>query len=794
MAEIRDQGAQPTYMEQYLLDLQTIFQDAFGANLDTAPETPQGQVIDSLSLKFARVDQEVISVANGASPYTANNQQLDDLLSWLAFRREGSTAAENRESNEQFFARYRRQAFRHAQATESAIRARINEVAAVRKAEVIHNRRANAITSRGVTVPSRSLWIIVLGGDPEDIGSAIATTAAPGPLFFGGPPASYTGTANIGTVAVLKRIVAGTLTTDGVDVTLDFSVITATDELPVRNAAASIIQTALRGTSDTRLDGVTVAYNGAQFVVTLEDVDRGEFEREFTGTAARALGLDEAEAWWPVRHRHDGGSVESVRFARPESIPVSVNLTIVADETFPGDGHTRVIEALVAEVASWDIGQSANRFDLGDAALTVPGHRVATLTVSPATGSGPVDRWQVPVASFLTGGLSTLQGLHEIGNTGTTGLLYDGAPVTLVVPNARYHGTEQVASLTASTYNGSSSIANVATLKSRGATNTLTFEGVSFTADFSGIVSTVEAEVRTACANIMQRSLRLAAAAYGPAVEALTRAQVSYDITSRVFRVHLPAGDIAGHLGGTNASDLGLEAGTHFGTTAYTAANLSFEGFLFTVDFSTAATIDNLATLTQVALRAAIAADARLTGVTVVREGGALSVQLAVPGAISVGIEGSEAHLLGFRPLRDTVLSPSPEEVATVIQTALRETAINSADPATHIFTDVVVGFTTVPDAVGPGGALRLRIDASDATVTNASSTSRSLGYFTTDAGWTPGATLGWANPSSAMGLTQVAGGVIGPSGGIVLRGIGAEDIVTLAVEQVTLTVQQATI
>ena len=67
MATVDESGITPTTLSEYVVILNQLFKDAFGEDLIVEPETPQGQLINLLAFRFARIDETIVKVAAGMS-------------------------------------------------------------------------------------------------------------------------------------------------------------------------------------------------------------------------------------------------------------------------------------------------------------------------------------------------------------------------------------------------------------------------------------------------------------------------------------------------------------------------------------------------------------------------------------------------------------------------------------------------------------------------------------------------------------------------------------------------------
>ena len=121
----------------------------------------------------------------------------------------------------------------------------------------------------------------------DSSGAATSVSAA-----FTGTESDELGLDTATIVNGVDAIVSGTVTFLSQTVTgLDFSAVTDYD------GVAAVVQTGLRGTSETDLDEVEVAYDGSAFVVTLPLDSSGvatSVSAAFTGDDADELGLDSA--------------------------------------------------------------------------------------------------------------------------------------------------------------------------------------------------------------------------------------------------------------------------------------------------------------------------------------------------------------------------------------------------------------------------------------------------------------------------------------------------------------------
>ena len=97
MAEVTSNGIVQKTESEYIQEIQDSWKEIFGENLNTDPDTPQGQLINLLGLIAGQFDQQIVDVGRSLDIFQAQGQQLSDLTSILGtFRRDAaksSTAA-----------------------------------------------------------------------------------------------------------------------------------------------------------------------------------------------------------------------------------------------------------------------------------------------------------------------------------------------------------------------------------------------------------------------------------------------------------------------------------------------------------------------------------------------------------------------------------------------------------------------------------------------------------------------------------------------------------------------------
>ena len=91
MPTVNAQGITPTTLPQYVTKLGGVWTTALGADLSLATETPQGQIIDGLSIVLSEVDEGVVALGNSYSLDRASGVAQDDQADLLNVERRRAT-------------------------------------------------------------------------------------------------------------------------------------------------------------------------------------------------------------------------------------------------------------------------------------------------------------------------------------------------------------------------------------------------------------------------------------------------------------------------------------------------------------------------------------------------------------------------------------------------------------------------------------------------------------------------------------------------------------------------------
>ena len=409
---------------------------------------------------------------------------------------------------------------------------------------------------------------------------------------------------------------------------LDFSDVTDYDDV------ASVLQTALRATSSTDLDNAEVTYDStaSAFVVTLPlDSSTGVVPTSsaaFTGTESDELGLDTATIV---------NGVDAI---------VSGSVTLL-DETFSSLDFSAVTDyddvasvlqdalraASVTALASVEVAYQGGVFvviiplDSQGAATSVSGaftgDTADELGLDTATIVDGVDTIKSGTVTFLS---QTLTGLDFSAVTdyddvasvlqtalrGATSTTLDAVEVAYNSDTSAFVVTIPLAAdgsataVTAAFTGATADEVGLDTVTIEGGIDTITagsvtFHGASLTGlDFSSVTDYDDV------AAVVQNALR------GSSVATLDAVEVEHDGSQ--FALTLPLGldgsatEVSGPFTGEHADELGL--GTVEITTGVDgigAGSLTWQGYTISVDFTGAASYDDVANIVQTALRAVTA-------------------------------------------------------------------------------------------------------------------------------------------------------------------------------------------
>ena len=514
-----------------------------------------------------------------------------------------------------------------------------------------------------------SAFVVTL---PLDSSGVVPTASA----AFTGTESDELGLDTATIVNGVDAIVSGTVTFLSQTLTsLDFSSVTDYDEV------ASVLQTALRATSETDLDNVEVDYDSAAsaFVVTLPLDSSGVVptaSAAFTGDDADELGLDTAT----IVNGVDAIVSGTVTFL--SQTLTSLDFSSVTDY----DEVASVLQTALRATSSTDLDNAEVAYD-SDASVFV-----VTLPLDSSTGvvptasaaftGGDADELGLDTATIVNGVDAIVSGTVTFLSQTVTGLdfsdvtdldgvasvlqtalratsatsldevevVYDGSAFVVTLPldssgvvptaSAAFTGTEsdELGLDTATIVNG------VDAIKS----GTVTFLSQTLTGlDFSDVTDYDEV------ASVLQTALR----AIGSTD--LDNAEVAYDSDASVFVVTIPlasngaATSVSAAFTGSESDELGLDTATIVdGVSAIQSGSVTLLDETFSsLDFSAVTDYDDVASVLQDALRAASVT--ALASVEVAYQGGVFVVIIPLDSqgaatSVSAAFTGDDADELGL--------------------------------------------------------------------------------------------------------------------------------------------------
>ena len=557
-----------------------------------------------------------------------------------------------------------------------------------------------------------SVFVVTLPLDSS--GAATSVSAA-----FTGTESDELGLDTATIVNGVDAITAGTVTFLSETVTgLDFSAVTDYD------GVASVLQTALRGSSATSLDEVEVAYDGSVFVVTLPLDSSGVVptaSAAFTGTESDELGLDTAT----IVNGVDAIVSGSVTFLGQTLSGLDFSSVTDYDEV------ASVLQTALRAISSTDLDNVEVVYDSAASVfvVTIPlASNGAATSVSAAFTGSESDELGLDTATIVDGVSAIQSGTVTLLDETFSGLdfsavtdyddvasvlqdalraasvtalasvevAYQGGVFVVIIPldsqgaatsvSAAFTGTEsdELGLDTATIVDGVSAIQS----------GTVTFLSQTLTGlDFSAVTDYDDV------AAVLQTALR---GATGTTLDAV---EVAYDSDASAFVVTIPlaadgsATAVTAAFTGATADEVGLDTVTiEDGIDTITAGSVTFHGASLTgLDFSSVAGYDDVAAVVQNALRGSSVAT--LDAVEVEHDGSqfVLTLPLGLDGSatevsgpftgehadelglgtveITTGVDGIGAGSLTWHgssiPV-DFTGADSYDDVASTLQTALR--------------------------------------------------------------------------------------------------------------------------
>ena len=447
---------------------------------------------------------------------------------------------------------------------------------------------------------------------------------------FHGRATVLTGTGTVASLTTLQGITSGTVTFLGQTLTgLDFSAVTDLD------GVASTLQSALRATSATDLDNVEVDYDSAAsaFVVTLPlDSSTGVVptaSAAFTGAESDELGLDTAT----IVNGVDAIVSGTVTFLG--QTVTGLDFSSVTDY----DGVASVLQTALRATSATILDEVEVAYQGGVFVVIIPlDSQGAATRVSAAFTGDDADELGLDTATIVNGVDAIVSGSVTFLSQTVTGLDFSAVTdlddVAAVLQTALRGATGTTLDAVEVAYDSDASAfvvtiplaadgsATAVTAAFTGATadelgldtvtiedgidtitaGSVTFHGASLTGlDFSSVAGYDDV------AAVVQNALR------GSSVATLDAVEVEHDGSQFVLTLPLgldgSATEVSGPFTGEHADELGL--GTveiTAGVDGIGAGSLTWQGYTISgLDFTGAASYDDVANIVQTALRAVTA-------------------------------------------------------------------------------------------------------------------------------------------------------------------------------------------
>lgn len=359
---LTDSGFLKKPLSEIVADLEAGWHEIFGAEADTSPDSPDGQLIGLIAGAAEEVWSASGEIVSAFDPQAARGALLSALVQLNGIsRRDG---------------------------TKSVVL-------------VVAGGTPTTVIPIGSMVRNDDgdLLVAIVGGTISGAGTAAVFFEAveEGPVVV-----------DAGSINEIVTPVAGwdtvTVNTTGVLGTLEETdtALRRRREISTENGATSVIA-ALYGALRA-IDGVldvNVVENK-----TLSTDGLGVPGKSFMAVVDGGTDADVAEAVWdkhPMGIASHGATTETVtdsegvsqdvKFQRPADIDIYVEMTIVAGPDFPADGDDLIKQAIVDFAAGNLSGHTSHRFGIGDdveysrlytAINSVPGHTVSVLTIGTA--------------------------------------------------------------------------------------------------------------------------------------------------------------------------------------------------------------------------------------------------------------------------------------------------------------------------------------------------------------------------------------------------------------------------
>ena len=362
MVRIDRAGVSRTSYAEYVAELQRIYRAALGADLDLAGESPQGQQIGLEALAYVEIDEAIVTVSNAGSREHAVGAQLDDLGTLLRVFR-GGPAFTTVEVTLGGVGGTVVEAGKRARSTMGDLFQLVNDATIGATGTVDADMRG--VTTGPVPAMANTITSIV------DVvsGWETVTNAASGV---------------VGRNAELDdpyRVRQGQLTDQNAHATI------AAIENRIRevDGVAKVFATSNDEATDDTVRQVTIPANSILAVVQGgENAAIGKAIAESKASGIPTSGTTS------VDHTQDNGDVVTINFSRPTAVPIQVTLATTALVGFPSGAANDMLNALVAYIGEFEIGQYVDINRLLTPVQAFPGHQVTMLAAALVSGSADI--------------------------------------------------------------------------------------------------------------------------------------------------------------------------------------------------------------------------------------------------------------------------------------------------------------------------------------------------------------------------------------------------------------------
>ena len=379
MATVTAQGITPTTLAEYGAALGVVWRNALGDDLSLDTETPQGQMIDGISLLFAELDEAVVALGNGYSLDRAAGVAQDDQSTLLNVTRR--------------------------RATQSTVTVTMSGVPGT-----VIPAGARVSTAANDAFASLAMATIGVAGN-VDVAMASVESGA-----IAAAAASLT--------TIVDVIAGWESVTNAAAATLGATEETQAEfRLRYRRHTSRNAQTYIQAIESRLLDGpgvvdVLVRDNSTDASVTEQgqDIAAGSIYCVVDGGTDADVGEAIFRAKTPgiptvggttetvTQTDASGASVGTIdiNFDRLVEVPITVSFTITPGSNFPSDGIQQINDGLVAYIARQGISDPVDSTRILTPMLAVPDHSIGTVTIDRKTsGTGAPAAWDTNVAYVI---------------------------------------------------------------------------------------------------------------------------------------------------------------------------------------------------------------------------------------------------------------------------------------------------------------------------------------------------------------------------------------------------------